>query len=330
MTISENIVSAAIESQPLKEKELNTSTIEMNEKEKVFKNNVLSSEQTKERIEKKIAMISDKHPLVLYVGNLPSNTVQNDLNVLFKNLKIKSIRLIRDKETDKFRGFGYVEFEDKISMREALEYNNTLLGQNNIIVNFSRRKYRKYRQQNNKRFKRPMHHYSYSPNNQTNYNYSNYQQNYNSNSIYRKKYPQYQENTFDRTHGLNNQNYWSNPAGGDYRKPNYNNNYYQQKPRLHQNHKNYSQKSDYFKSQDANQSCSSLNNNYRRSRRRLRTKDSESVILNDDHNVVKNEITSEINNQKAQTKKNINNNYASLNTNNNNNGQRYFQRYRKY
>jgi len=59
----------------------------------------------------------------LYVGNLDFNTTEDELKSLFeqKGIETKSVTLIKDKYTDRSKGFGFVEVQSEEVVQKAIE-----------------------------------------------------------------------------------------------------------------------------------------------------------------------------------------------------------------
>ena len=61
----------------------------------------------------------------VFVGNLPYGADEESLASYFRGLQrlpVRSVRIVRDKDTHKCKGFGYVLFEDRASVAKALQH----------------------------------------------------------------------------------------------------------------------------------------------------------------------------------------------------------------
>ncbi|CAG8806904.1 14080_t:CDS:2, partial [Racocetra persica] len=72
-------------------------------------------------------------PYTAHLGNLPFDLTEQDVESFFRNSKIITIRILRDRD-DKPKGFGYVEFEDVESLTKALQLSGESLGNRPIRV----------------------------------------------------------------------------------------------------------------------------------------------------------------------------------------------------
>jgi len=80
--------------------------------------------------------VPERGPFKSYVGNLPYEVTRDDLGELFEKegCKVMDVRLVMDRETQRPKGFGYVEFEDRESLVEALKLNGMPVGGRNLRV----------------------------------------------------------------------------------------------------------------------------------------------------------------------------------------------------
>ena len=76
----------------------------------------------------------------LYVGNLPFNTTEQDLQSLFEQHgTVVSAAVVTDRETGRSRGFGFVEMADRTQGQAAIEaLNGQALNGRNVTVNEAR------------------------------------------------------------------------------------------------------------------------------------------------------------------------------------------------
>ena len=73
----------------------------------------------------------------LYVGNLPYQTTEADLQTLFETTgQVASINVVRDRATGQARGFAFVEMSDSEGAQKAIkELDRHEYGGRNLTVN---------------------------------------------------------------------------------------------------------------------------------------------------------------------------------------------------
>ena len=78
----------------------------------------------------------------LYVGNLPYETTDQDLQALFGGVgDVESVNVIRDMATGRARGFAFVEMVTDEDAQKAIEaLNDHSMGGRNLTVNEARPK----------------------------------------------------------------------------------------------------------------------------------------------------------------------------------------------
>ncbi|XP_046435683.1 eukaryotic translation initiation factor 4B isoform X1 [Neodiprion virginianus] len=74
-------------------------------------------------------------PYVAYISNLPYDIDEEDLAEFFADMKVSNMRLPKD--SNKMRGYGYVEFEDRQSLIDALSIANTTIKTRRVRIEVS-------------------------------------------------------------------------------------------------------------------------------------------------------------------------------------------------
>lgn len=75
----------------------------------------------------------------LYVGNLPFQTTEDELNELFAQVgPVESVRIITDRDTGRSRGFGFVEMGDDDAEKAISQFNGSELNGRPLTVNEAR------------------------------------------------------------------------------------------------------------------------------------------------------------------------------------------------
>ena len=77
----------------------------------------------------------------LYVGNLPYNTTEADLEAYFAEAgDVESMKIITDRDTGRSKGFGFVEFVSEDSVQQALELDGKEFSGRPLKINLAREK----------------------------------------------------------------------------------------------------------------------------------------------------------------------------------------------
>ena len=79
-------------------------------------------------------------PVKLYVGNLPYSTSEDELRQLFEEAgSVVSVAVIRDRDSGRSKGFGFVEMASNTDAQNAIsKFNNYKMGERPLTVNPAR------------------------------------------------------------------------------------------------------------------------------------------------------------------------------------------------
>jgi RNA recognition motif-containing protein len=75
-------------------------------------------------------------PKSIYVGNIAFSTSEDEIRNLFAPFgEVTSVKFISDRETGRFRGFGFVEMDDNAAREAVQALNGKEVGGRSLKVN---------------------------------------------------------------------------------------------------------------------------------------------------------------------------------------------------
>ena len=75
----------------------------------------------------------------VYVGNLPFQTTEDDLNSLFSQVgAVESVSIITDRDTGRSKGFGFVSMDSEAADKAIAQFNGTDFNGRALTVNEAR------------------------------------------------------------------------------------------------------------------------------------------------------------------------------------------------
>lgn len=78
----------------------------------------------------------------IYVGNLAYSLTEKELNEIFRDFGvIVEVCVIKEKETGRSKGYGFVRFETPKQAQDALRMNGMEFNGRHLVVNVARPKY---------------------------------------------------------------------------------------------------------------------------------------------------------------------------------------------
>jgi len=78
--------------------------------------------------------IPDAPPYLAHLGNLDYEVTKGDVQDFFADCEVKEVRIVEDRETQRPKGFGYVEFVTVEGLKKALEMDGQSFMNRNLRV----------------------------------------------------------------------------------------------------------------------------------------------------------------------------------------------------